>query len=479
MKALTATALIVVSFLTICAEARVFYVATNGRNTNSGTINSPWKTISYAVGSSSGINPGDTIKVRSGNYSQPNGIYPLVSGTPNAMIVLMNYDNETVTINPGYIRFNSGKNYWKLQGLAFMHSGDNGIHFTGTHAVGSLVVSYCTFSYHQENGIILVGPDFGGVTINDCTIEWNGEIDGVPTGSEGSGIVMYGSAGKIWARRNLIAHNWAKGISHGTASDWQADSSIIDSNLVIDNFESGMDWWGDNSYIRYNYFSLNGTRDTESEEWGDKGLAIANNASGNLIAFNVIKSSGRWELDPRGSNNYFLHNTLIKDHYYTAVPGSPYAATIIFWAANGAGNYFKNNIIINLCSQRLHHYAIIAETYQRYTDQIWDNNLYWCPNPTSPSPENKPFKLYNAPGSIYKTLAEIKAQFPPEEAHSLYANPEFWAYPDSLWLRESSPAVNAGAILQTPFNFPYIGSAPDIGRFEYTGTDSPPWLNSP
>jgi hypothetical protein len=461
------------------AGARMYFVATNGDDDDRGTFNEPWQTISYAVSSSSGIVPGDTIMVRRGNYHAPNGIYPLVSGNAANPITLMNYGNETVTIDPGFIRFNSGKDYWRLQGLVFLNSGDNGLHYTGTHATGGLTVTNCTFSHHTENGIMLVGPNFGGVTIIDCTIEWNGEIAGHPTGSEGSGIVMYGSAGKIWAKRNLIAHNWAKGISHGSSTDWQSDSSVVDSNLIIDNFESGMDWWGDNSFIRYNYFCLNGTRDTENEEWGDKGLALNNNATGNLVAFNLIRSSGRWELDPRGSNNYFYHNTLIKDHFYTTVSGSPYAAAIIFWAANGPGNIFKNNIIINLCSQPDHHYAIIAETYRRYTDQIWDNNLYWCPNGTSPSPANKPFKLYDAPGSIYKTLNEVKAAFPSQEAHSLYENPDFWAYPDSLWLQAVSPAINAGAILPSPFMFPYFGVAPDMGRFEYTGTNQPPWLDPP
>ncbi len=459
----------------LVAEARIYYVSTVGDNGGPGTLAQPWRTVSYACGSSSGVAAGDTIMIREGNY--PEAVSPEISGTAGNPIVVMAYPGETVSLDPGRFRFNPGVNYWKLDGLHLLNSDDNGVFVpTGTHPVGFLTIVNCEISHHKENGICLIGPDFGGVTIEDCIIEWNGEINGQPSGTEGTGICMYGGRGKIWARRNWIAFNWAKGISHGTEADWEADSSVVDSNYVIDNYESGMDWWGDNSFIRYNYFSLNGTRDTEAEEWGDKGLALDNYASGNIVAFNVIKSSGRHELDPRGSNNKFYNNTIIKDHYYTAVPGSPYAAAIIFWAGNGTGNEFRNNLIINLCSQPEHHFCIIAETYTNYTSQIWSNNLYWAPNSTATPPYDKPFKLYGAPGSTYKTLEEIQALWPDQEVGSLWADPEFSSLPDSiLTLLSSSPAIDAGMDL----GYPFQGEAPDMGRYEYDQGNTPPWIDPP
>ena len=451
------------------ATARTFYVALNGNNNNSGTLNQPWRTVSYAVSSASGVMAGDTISIRAGNY--PENVTPQVSGAPALSIVLRNHGKETVILNPGKFTFTNGVNYWKLQGLDIEHSDESGVESTGTHVAGFLTVEDCILSHHKENGIALIGS-FGGVYVYDCVMEWNGEINGVPSGVEGTGIVMYGSAGKLWAKRNWIAHNWCKGISHGSEANWQTDGSFMDSNLVVDNFESGIDWWGDNTAIRYNYFSLNGTRDTENEEFGDKGLAIGNPGSNNVIAFNVIKSSGRWELDPRGGNNKFYNNTLLKDRYYDAVPGSPYAATIIFWAGNLPGNEYKNNLILNLLLQPEHHFAIIAETYERYTDQIWSHNLYWCPNASAAPPTNRPFKLYNAPGGIYKTLAQVQITWPNEEIGSLWANPQFVSLQDSNFtLQVSSPAVDAGTYVGFPFN----GQAPDMGRFEFSDGGTPPW----
>ncbi len=462
----------------LVAEADVFYVSTNGDNGNIGSEASPWRNITYAASSSSGVSVGDTIMIRAGNY--PEAVSPSISGSAVQPIVIMNYPGETVNMDPGRFRFNPGVNYWKLDGLHILRSTDNGVYCpSGTHPVGWLTVTNCEISYHKENGVCLIGPDFGGVTIEDCVIERNGEVNGVPQWSEGTGICMYGVTGKIWARRNWIALNWAKGISHGSEADWQTDSSIVDSNHIIDNYESGIDWWGDNSFIRYNYMSLNGTRDTEGGEWGDKGMALNNNASGNMVAFNVIKSSGRNELDPRGYNNIFYNNTFIKDHYYNTVPGSPYAATILMYANNGSGNEYRNNIIVNYCSEIGHHYLIVAENYSRYTEQIWSNNLYWAPNATAPPGEpwkSKPFLLYYAPESSYKTFDELRSTWPDQEVNSLWGDPEFVSLPDSiLSLLMGSPAVNAGINV----GFPYSGTAPEMGRYEIDEGNTPPWIDPP
>jgi len=363
------------------AEAATYYVAMSGSNSNSGSIDSPWQTITYAVGSSSGVQPGDTILVRAGNY--PETVNPGVSGIPGSPIVLMNYPGENVTLDPGRLRIDNGDDYWKFDGLRISNSSSNGLYVSGTHPNGFLTVSNCEFVSCSNNGIELGGPDFGGITIEDCLIELNGTV------TEGHGIIMYGGVGVVWLHRNWIINNEGKGITHATEADWEADSSVIDSNYIINNLASGIDWWGDNSYITNNYISWNGVRDPEDDEWGDKGFAMDNYASGNLVAYNVIKSSGRWELEVRGENNEIYNNTLIKDHYYDLVPGSPGAATLVFWAGVGSGNEFKNNIFVNYVSQDYHHYAILAEQVARYTDNFWSNNLYMCtflpPNQISPS----------------------------------------------------------------------------------------------
>ncbi len=477
MRGLLPALLSILIFYSLRVGARTYYVALNGSNSNPGTIAQPWRTVTYATGTSSGITAGDTILVRAGNYPE-NTVYLLVSGTASAPIVLKNYQDEVVTLDPGGFRLETGKNFWRLEGLTIMNTSgssvSSGVIVSGTHLVGALTLSHCTIMHHKENGVFLGSPDFGGVAIYDCDIEWNGEIAGVPSGVEGSGIVMYGAHGILWARRNIIANNWAKGISHASEiPEFYGDSSVVDSNQIINNFESGMDWQADSSYIRYNYFCLNGTRDTEVGEWGDKGLAISSISTGNLVAWNIIKSSGNWELDPRGGGNKFYNNILIKDNYYSVLPGSPYSAAIILWDGNLPGNEFRNNIILNLCSQPEHHFVVLAELYQRYEEQIWSNNLYWAPNSTAASPYNRPFKMQTFPGGSYMTLAQVQANFPQDEIGSLYTNPGFVSLPDSNFnLVWGSPAIDAGTYVGFPFN----SQAPDIGRFEYSEGNHPPWI---
>lgn len=465
------------SFVLICillgggmldAAATTYYVATSGSNSNSGSITHPWSTISYAVGSSSGVQPGDTILVRAGNY--PETVNPSSSGAAGSHIVVKNYPGETVNLNPGRLRIDDGDDYWKFEGLRFLNSNENGLRVTGTHPLGFLTVSNCTFSLHANNGIVLAGADFGGITIEDCIIDSNGTV------SEGTGILMYGGVGVLWAHRNFIRNNAKKGISHATATEWEADSSVIDSNVIINSFESGIDWWGDNSYITHNYLSLNGTRDPEAGEWGDKGLALDNHATNNLVANNVVKSSGRWELSPRGENNKFYNNTFIKDHFYDLIPGSPNAADMIFFAGVGASNEFKNNVFVNLVSEEAHQFAIIAEEVSKYTDNIWSHNCYWCAYSDTTIINDKPFKIPGFPLGVCATLSEIQSVYPDEEIGSIWSDPLFVNYEDSVFtLQAGSPCIDAGVDV----GLPYVGDAPDMGAFEYVEGNTPPWIYPP
>jgi hypothetical protein len=445
-------------------DARNLYVAFNGNNNNPGTISQPWRTISFAVSSSSGAQAGDTIIVRQGNY--PEQIFPEVSGTPTQPIVIRRLKEESVSIDPGKIRFESGINHWKIWGLKFMHSGSSGLEVTGTHAANFLTVMKCTFSHNEQDGIYLSGG-FGGIQIRYCEIQFNGEVNGVPQNEEGHGIVIYGSSGQLVVKNNLIANNWHKGIAYGSdVTQYDGDNSQIDSNMIINNYESGLDFSPDNSFVRHNYISRNGQRDTESGEWGDKGVMAKGICSHTTFAFNIIKSSGGMELAPLGDQCYYYNNTLYKDVFYTAVPGSPYQSTIIFYDSYDPSSVFRNNIICNMLSQEDHHWAIISEVYQAYTSQTWSNNLYWCPNSSQPFPDNKPFKLYGAPGpgGTYKTLAEVQATWPSAENNSIYVSPGFVSAPDSNFqLLPNSPAIDAG----TQVGFPYVGQAPDIGAYEF------------
>jgi hypothetical protein len=458
--------LFIILAIIICANgavARISFVALNGNNHNPGSEARPWRTLAFATSGASGVMAGDTIFVREGNY--PETVTPQVSGTAFLPIIIRNYKTETVTLRPGKMRFESGINYWKVRGLSLQYSDGSGFAISGTHALNFLTIQNCTMSHHKENGIYLTSS-FGGVTILDCDIQFNGEWRGAAQNEEGHGIVIYGGGpGKLTVKRCLVANNWHKGIAYGSENEYNGNGTEIDSNVILNNYESGCDFAPDSSFFMYNYVSRNGLRDTEAGEWGDKGFMTMPYCSHTIVAFNVIRSSGGNEIAPLGKEDYYYNNTLCKDVYYTAVSGSPYQAIMTFYARATPNSVFRNNIFVNLLSQPQHHFAVIAENYSNYTNQIWSNNLYWCPNAGDPSSTRKPFKLYNAQGrgGIYKSLTEVQATWPGLEKNSVNMAPDFVSYPDSNFtLLPGSPAIDAG----TYVGFPYTGQAPDMGRFE-------------
>lgn len=74
--------------------ATEYYVATNGKDVNSGTLAAPWKTIQKAADT---LQPGDTVFVRRGVYR---GLVTInVSGTPGAPITFTNYLKEKPVID--------------------------------------------------------------------------------------------------------------------------------------------------------------------------------------------------------------------------------------------------------------------------------------------------------------------------------------------------------------------------------------------
>src|SRR5262249_32161886 len=74
--------------------AAEYYVATNGKDTNPGTLVAPWKTIQKAADT---LQPGDTVFVRRGIYK---GLVNInVSGAPNSPITFTNYAKEKPVID--------------------------------------------------------------------------------------------------------------------------------------------------------------------------------------------------------------------------------------------------------------------------------------------------------------------------------------------------------------------------------------------
>src|SRR4030065_2056547 len=77
------------------AYAATYYVANNGSDAYDGSsLSTPFQTIGHAKNV---VNPGDTIELRSGTYTENNLLISRV-GAPDAWITMRAYNNEQVTL---------------------------------------------------------------------------------------------------------------------------------------------------------------------------------------------------------------------------------------------------------------------------------------------------------------------------------------------------------------------------------------------
>ncbi len=91
--------------------AATYFVATDGDNSNDGSINAPWKTIKYAF---TQLSAGDTLNIREGVYYE-NTITITLQGTSTDPVVIKAYQDESVTISGGSDLFlNAPNSQWTL-----------------------------------------------------------------------------------------------------------------------------------------------------------------------------------------------------------------------------------------------------------------------------------------------------------------------------------------------------------------------------
>lgn len=134
--------------LSLNVGATTYYVATNGNNSFTGTINSPWASWQYGIGR---LTPGDNLYIRGGTYTPFSinhsgtycGVYLSgVSGTVTDSIKVMAYPGETpilsgVNITEAGLHFGiwiQYCNYWAFKGLRVtqVREYNNGANYSGS-----------------------------------------------------------------------------------------------------------------------------------------------------------------------------------------------------------------------------------------------------------------------------------------------------------------------------------------------------------
>ncbi len=193
----------------------IYYVSTNGSNTNIGSENSPWATIDFAVDQ---VKSQDTIILRSGTYDGDITI-------ETSHITIKSFDGEFAHISSPSDDDNIAQTIWfnALGGRLINVEVSGGYFYAVKFEQGDGYVKSCKIHSSGRDCIKIV-PEANNIEIEDCEIYNSGQRDN----SNAEGIDNVNGDGMV-VRRCYI-HDIA---TNGAYAKGGARNTIFESNLVM------------------------------------------------------------------------------------------------------------------------------------------------------------------------------------------------------------------------------------------------------
>lgn len=344
-------------------SGKAYYVATDGDDSNPGTIDQPWKSIHRAAGV---LQAGDGVLVRGGTYvlnrTEDGPILPANSGSSkDGHIVYRPYpgDEDPVIIQgddspPGGIII-KGKSYIAIEGFTFRGFHRGLIIQAPSHHI---VIKDNVFEYNKMAGISVSGH-VEGTTKNGCdylTIEGNVvhhngyHEDGSPATGPGEGN---GSGISINHDGNPYVYS----------SDYSHFHSVVRGN-----------------YIYHNYDGTGGDTDGDADHLEGHGIIIdrGGNAPPTLIENNVIFDNGGKGIHLYGARNvWIIGNTLYKNctdplfkHWNTQAEIAVYHVTSPYYLPI-KNIHVLNNIAYALGNTQITYFPHVASSELTMRDNLW------------------------------------------------------------------------------------------------------------
>lgn len=428
-------------------SASVYYVATNGNDSNPGTLDRPFRTIQRGA---SVAQAGSTVYIRGGIYKEQVTISN--SGTASAPIRIVAYPGETPVIDGDNYRLPTIQwaallsitgNYVYLSGLEVRDSNWMGVAISGRHSTVSEINSH----HNKENGILIKG-DYS--IAENSWVWWNCASNeyGITTrGGWASGLSAARYPNGAILRGNVVYHNWCEGLS-----TYEANGTIIEDNIVYDNHTNVYVSDATNVIVRRNlvYSTPGSVIDVDTPSNSRVGIMMGderyNPPSSNItIANNMVYGNSKNIYWWQGTQGGGMKDVLIA--YNTLVNAYGDAGIQI-----NRGSHQNVHVINNIVHQdnSVPVAVVVASNGLSFSHNLWSRN--------PPSSAAGPGDVIGDP-----QFTRVGIVAPGE------------LQPDWFKVASSSPACGRAQVLEevTEDFFRTVRSnMPTIGAYEYT--DSPP-----
>ncbi|HEX9935155.1 MAG TPA: right-handed parallel beta-helix repeat-containing protein [bacterium] len=255
-----------------------YFVAPSGNDSNTGTIQSPWKTISKANHT---LKAGDVCTIRQGSYAED--INPVNSGSESSPIVYRNYGSETAVLTGP----TSGEEV-AVVALGYFGSA------TGWGATSYIHIEGLTIQpSYARYGIVVYGSRTLHNQIRNCRLicAVGGKRD----------AILIGSAKYTLVENNLIDGNWRLGIITTQTPVY----TIVRGNTIQNMVNSGIDIqtsYGENQAFLIENNTISGSQIEDGIQFEpDYSRYDPGTRRGVIIRNNVICNNAENAIDLKGA----------------------------------------------------------------------------------------------------------------------------------------------------------------------------------
>jgi hypothetical protein len=403
-------------------SAKNYIAAVDGTSSGAGTLDSPYDiptAISKAVA-------GDTVFIRGGHYMLNGRINLSKGGTSTANISIIAFPGDDRPVldfyNVGYSGTNASsergiyisKDYYYISGLDITRAGDNGININSSHNK----IQNCRFYKNCDTGLQITGGTGGYNEIIDCDSHENFDYKSSPPGGNADGFACKLTVGV--GNQFIRCRSWNNSDDgydcYGTQNDIYFEDCWVMTN-------------GQKTYDVSDYPGVT-TETVVTNQGNGNGFKVGGNASPGgatlmrciSIGHKIMSTSNKGFDQNNGIGQVFCYNCIS----YNDGRGFSFPNNI---DPRGA-NIFSNNISLSSGSNSFG------------SGTVFQTNT-WNSIPVSTSD--------------FESIAVDSSKVERNDDGSL-------PYMGGLFrLVKNSGLIDKG----TDIAFPYSGSAPDLGPFEY------------